>query len=239
MNHGKAGCQSRKRVLATAVVLALSAIAFLILVIFLGIYHSMETGPVSPFDFEKFWDDFCGYGAISTRDVIIGLSLLVGYCTLRLILSGFIIPYAISRKEPPILGNRENHPLSGKQKARMLQRARELHKMSETEPRYRRWVDILGVLDVVVLMVGSGVMLWYYYKQREQLSRSIGARSFTDGWGLGQILAVSSLLPVLVGFVHTFCALPPNIAIEWFMRVADVLVQLGCVTVDIEHASSL
>ncbi|KAK3293053.1 uncharacterized protein B0H64DRAFT_205164 [Chaetomium fimeti] len=199
MHHGQPGRQGRKRVLATGVVLSLSALAFLALVIFLGLYHANGDGPVSPFDFEKFWDDFCGYGALSIRDVIIGLSLLVGYCAIRTVISAFIIPCVISRKEQNILGN-----LNGKQGADMLQRARELHKISKTEPRYRRWADILGVLDVMMLMAGSVVMLWYYYKQREQLSRTIGARSFRDGWTLGQILAVSSLLPVLIGFVHTF-----------------------------------
>ncbi|KAH6848151.1 hypothetical protein B0I37DRAFT_415825 [Chaetomium sp. MPI-CAGE-AT-0009] len=204
MHHGQAGRQSRKRVLATGFVLSLSVVAFVALVIFLFLYHINGDGPVSPFDFEEFWDDFCGYGALSIRDVIIALALLVGFCAMRLTISIVIIPWVISRNEQPILGNRGNHPINGKQRAQMLQRARELHRLSKTEPRYRRWVDILGLLDVVALMAGSAVMLWYYHAQREQLSRSIGARSFKDGWGLGQILAVSSLLPVLIGFVHTF-----------------------------------
>jgi hypothetical protein len=206
-HHGEAARRNPKRTLATGVVLCISAVAFVAMVFFLAMYHINADGPVSPFDFETFWDDFCGYGALTIRDVIIALGLLVGYCVVRLILSWFVIPGVISRKEKHVFGNRGHHTLSDKQRAQMFWRARELYRTSESEPRYRRWVDVLGVFDVVALMAGSAVMLWYYYTQREQLSRSIGARSFKDGWTLGQILAVSSLLPVLVGFVHTFGAL--------------------------------
>jgi Sec-independent protein secretion pathway component TatC len=240
MYHGQEGRQSRKRTLATAFVLSFSVVAFVALVIFLGVYHYQVGSPVSPFEFEQFWDDFCGYGAISRLDVIIGLSILAGYCAVRIIISGVIIPWVIDRHSKRFLGNGGNHPLNGKQRAQMFRRVRELHNIFKTEPRYRRWADILGVFDILAFMVGSAVMLWYYYKQREQLSKSIGARSFRDGWSLGQILAVSSLLPVLIGFVHTFGTLPPdNSASEWFMRVTNVLVQLGCANVDLEHSSSL
>lgn len=225
MYHGTPGRRSRKRTLATGLVLFLSVIAFVALVGFLVMYHADGDGPVSPFDFEKFWDDFCGYGAISSRDVIIGLGILVGYCAVRLIISGMIIPWVIDRNSQRLLGNPGKHPLNKKQRVQMFRRVRELHEISKTEPRYRRWADILGVLDIVAFTVGSTVMLWYYYKQREQLSRSIGTRSFIDGWTLGQILAMSSLLPVLIGFVHTLgTLLRDNIVSEWFMRVANVLV---------------
>jgi hypothetical protein len=240
MHHGQPGRQSKKRMLATGFVLFLSGIAFVLLVGFLIMYHADGDGPVSPFDIEKFWDDFCGYGALSTWDVIIGISILIGYCAVRTIISGLFIPWVIDRHSKRVLGNNGNHPLNGKQRAQMFRRVRELHKIFKTEPRYRRWADILGVFDIVAFMVGSAVMLWYYHKQREQLSRTIGLESFRDGWNLGQILAVSSLLPVLIGFVHTFGTLPPdNSAREWFMRVTNVLVQSGCANVDLEHSSSL
>ena len=75
--------------------------------------------------------------------------------------------------------------------------------------RPQHWKRILGMLDVVVFGAESTAILWCFYKRREELSISVGIKSFRDGWGLGQILALCSLLPVFLGFIHKFCELVP------------------------------
>ena len=198
--------RSRKRSLATGFVLSLSALAFLLLVAFLVVYHTSSTLS-SPFKFEKFWDDVCGYGNLmSMWQVIVAGGLLVLYCGVRVVV-GVLAPYTLPRETEHSPGPQRHHYPTAANGAGWKKRTgkiKELYWVTEDDPRHRRWANRLGMLDVVVLGGGSGAILWYYYRQRDQLSLSIGINSFRDGWTLGQILAVSSILPILIGFVHTF-----------------------------------
>ena len=196
--------RSRKHSLATGFVLFLSVIAFAALVAFLVVYH-ISSALSSPFKFEKFWDGVCGYGRLmSMWEVILAASLLVGYCALRVCVLDVVTRYMVRRQKNRIPGPHGYPKANDREWRKKMRKIPELYRAAARDPRYRRWANILGMLDVVALGAGSVVILWYYYTQREQLSISIGIKSFRDGWTLGQILAVSSILPVLIGFVHTF-----------------------------------
>jgi hypothetical protein len=205
-------------------VLSLSVIAYAALVAFLVVYYTSSPWS-SPFKFEKFWDGVCGYGGLmSMREVIIGAGVLAGYCGLRVCAMGVVTHYIVRRQRKRI------QALHGYPGWKKMGKIRELYRAAE-DPRYRWWADIVGMLDVVALGAGSAVILGYYYTQREQLSISIGIKSFRDGWTLGQILAVSSILPVLIGFVHTFgelILLKPGLITGWFARVAELLTCRCC-----------
>lgn len=223
--YGEPVHRSRKQTLATSFVLFLSVLAFVALVGFLAVYHT--GGLVSPFEFEEFWDGLCDYGSLSVRDVVIAVSCLVGYCAVRVVLLWSIMS-CIVRGELK-RGGHVNRPLNGREEGRRFFRTQKIYKqVRETDTRYRQWTDILGMVDVVAFMAGAAVILWYYHKSRAQLSNSTGVELFKDGWGLGQILAVSSLLPVLVGFVHTYGALHPGPPASG-LRVTDESIQSGFV----------
>ena len=175
----------------------------------------------------------CGYGRLmSLWQVILAAGLLVGYCGLRVFALGVVTHYMLRRQTKHILGppQRYYYPSAAnvaewKKKTRKIQ---ELYWAAASDPRYRCWANFLGMLDVVTLGAGSGAILWYYYKQRDQLSASIGISSFRDGWTLGQILAVSSILPILIGFVHTFGELIPLLTSRLVILLCGLRELLSC-----------
>ncbi len=207
--HGGPARPNRKRSLATGFVLSFSVVAFIALVAFLALYQNSKV--FSPFQFEQFWDGLCGYGGlVSRRDVIIAASLLTGYCALRLFILGWMVHLAVREDRNRLLRSRGYRTANNAERLRRMGIVRELERAIKAAPWYRKWSDILGVVDVVVFAAGSTTIFVYYCKQRDQLSKSIGINPFKDGWSLGQILAVSGVLPTLVGFIHTYGTLCPR-----------------------------
>ncbi|KAG7132561.1 hypothetical protein HYQ45_009078 [Verticillium longisporum] len=57
-------------------------------------------------------------------------------------------------------------------------------------------------MDVLFLGIGAIVALYFYGSYRSELFDISNAGNFRDGWTLGQVLAISTLMPILIEFLH-------------------------------------
>ncbi|KAF3345569.1 hypothetical protein HYQ45_012068 [Verticillium longisporum] len=57
-------------------------------------------------------------------------------------------------------------------------------------------------MDVLFLGIGAIVALYFYGSYRSELFDISNVGNFRDGWTLGQVLAISTLMPILIEFLH-------------------------------------
>ncbi|KAF6806946.1 hypothetical protein CSOJ01_08520 [Colletotrichum sojae] len=204
--------RSKKQTLMTAIVLSLSMPGFVILVVFLHIFRNKM-----PFKFDAFWDDVCDNGEILTRRyVMIAAGILVGYCLIRAVVVEAVISCLASRgKKQILLPN--GPPVSAQERRRRFQRLRNFYQnIRYRDTRYRRWMNFLGLFDIVFLGVLSTGILVYFHLFRQELSRRTGMDLFAKNWTLGQVLAVSTTIPVVLGFGHSL--IPMSDAVKTAMK---------------------
>nr|XP_036575608.1 uncharacterized protein CTRU02_14398 [Colletotrichum truncatum]KAF6782211.1 hypothetical protein CTRU02_14398 [Colletotrichum truncatum] len=193
---------NKKYTLATAVIIGFATPGLVVLLV-AAIFA--EVGDYfKPFKFEEFWDGICSSGhTFPQKDAYICIGCLVAYCLLRTIVVDFVLS-CLSRRERKRVPQFDKS-LSREQRKQRLKLLRNIYSFfRRKDPRYRKATDVLGMLDIVILGVGSGVILRLYWSYRMELSETTGVHPFKDNWGLGQVLALSTLIPVMIGFCHIF-----------------------------------
>ncbi|KAF6839538.1 hypothetical protein CMUS01_04248 [Colletotrichum musicola] len=175
--------RSKKQTLMTAIVLGFSIPGFIILVVFLHIFRNKM-----PFKFDAFWDDVCDNGEILTRRyVVIAAGILLGYCLIRTFVVEAVMSCLASRGKKQILLH--NGPINAQERKRRFQTLRNYYQtIRYKDERYRNWMNFLGLFDIVFL---------------GELSKRTGVDLFADNWSLGQVLAASTMIPVVLGFGHS------------------------------------
>lgn len=177
-------------------------VGILTLVIMLIWFHANDGK--RPYKFESFWDDVCDFQySLPIRTLVIAASILAGYCFVRGFSMGAVASWLARRQRR---GTGSPIPLIHGKRRRTFDvhfdKLRILADIRQNSPTYRTFADVLGIMDVLFLGIGAIVALYFYGSYRSELFDISNVGNFRDGWTLGQVLAISTLMPILIEFLH-------------------------------------
>ncbi|KAH8586964.1 hypothetical protein B0O99DRAFT_694996 [Bisporella sp. PMI_857] len=157
-------------------------------------FYSRYQGP----GFEKYSNTICDFQyTLTESNLRKTLIILVACCAVR-VLTPFLVRCLIGQGKERNF-NREHQHASHEEKRKFH---RSLDRWERNNPIYRCASDTLACLDMVIFAGGTWTLLVFYWRFRNELLTIQNKSWFLDGWSLGQVLAISAVLPILIGFLR-------------------------------------
>ncbi|ETS76927.1 hypothetical protein PFICI_10801 [Pestalotiopsis fici W106-1] len=168
----------------------------------LGFLTALNTLGSPTFSFETYSDTVCQFHYTPDgKNIAIVTGCIVAYIVVRVVVGWLVMRCVFKRldKSHPIPrpNNQGRRPPAGR-----LQRIRERHRLIQNDPRRRRVVFIMAVVDVLVFGAATWALLVLYTKFRTEILLDLGQDWFTQGWTLGQVLAIFAAAPIAMGFLR-------------------------------------
>lgn len=149
-----------------------------------------------PFRLEEYSDSICKFRySLTDKNLLIVLGSLGAYLALRCLVL-VVSRCCIGREKREEWEHQHQHS-SNKERLRFN---KILESLERDDPKYRRNADILACVDLFMYGSGTITLLIFYEIYRFQLLEILSKNWFKDGWNLGQVLSVSAIVPIVIGF---------------------------------------
>ncbi|KAH7395540.1 hypothetical protein BKA64DRAFT_708935 [Cadophora sp. MPI-SDFR-AT-0126] len=183
----------RKGTLIISMLLGFSAALILLGSIYIFIRFTRP-----PFRLEEYSDNICNFGySLTGKNLLAVLGAMAGYAVFRCAIST-ILRWCIGREKQKDW-ERQHKSANNKDKSIFK---RKLKSLKRNDPQYRRNVDFWACVDLILFGACTITLLVFYEIYRFQLLKILGKNWIKDGWNLGQVLSVSTILPVAIGYLR-------------------------------------